>query len=119
MLIIPYHLLYANNRFWWIYDTVDDESRKKMEYSATRSPARLGNRHRETLLLWTPGVRFSCFVPCFLLFLFSPSLSRYVYLLRVPSSVQQSCVTLSKHVVRVLLVSFVSSLISECLSFFV
>ena len=45
------------------------------------------------------------FVPCFLLFVFlfflalvfSPS-SRYVYLLRVPSSVQQPSATLSKYV---------------------
>ena len=40
------------------------------------------------------------FVPCFLLFSFSPSVSLYVYLLCVPSSVQHSFVTtLSKYVV--------------------
>ena len=42
---------------------------------------------------------FLAFVPCSLHFLFSPSLSRYVYLLRVPSSVQQSSASLSKYVV--------------------
>ena len=56
----------------------------------------------------TPWVRFSCllaFVPCFLLFVFRFSFlsflnffpsSRYVYVLRVPSSVQQPSATLSK-----------------------
>ena len=44
------------------------------------------------------------FVTCVLIFLFSPGLSRYVNLLRVPSSVQQSSATLSKceYVVRAL-----------------
>ena len=55
----------------------------------------------------------------FSLFLFSPSLSRYVYLLRVPSSVQQSLAALQQ-VTRVLvgvisMVSFLSYLISEFL----
>ena len=41
------------------------------------------------------------FVPCFLILSFSPSLSRYVYLLRVPQSVRQSSSvnTLTKYVV--------------------
>ena len=58
----------------------------------------------------TPWIRFSfllAFVPCFLLFVFHFSFlsyriifpaSRYVYLLRVPSSVQQSSATLSRYV---------------------
>ena len=58
--------------------TAVDESRKKMAYirSATRSPARLCNRDGKILrsmLLWTPRVRFSCFLPCFLLCSLSPS----------------------------------------------
>ena len=45
---------------------------------------------------------FLLFVPCFLLFS-SPSISRYVYLFHVPSSVQLSSnTTLSKYVVRFL-----------------
>ena len=47
-----------------------------------------------------------------------PYLGMVSYLLRVPSSVQQSCATLGKYVVCVLFfVSFVSSLISEFLCF--
>ena len=43
------------------------------------------------------------FMPCLLLFSFSPSLSRHVYLLRCRSSVHQSSVTtFKKYVVRVL-----------------
>ena len=73
------------------------------------------------LTMETPWVRSSCFfVPRFLFFLFSPA-SRYVCVLRVPSSVQQSSATLSKYdsyvfysiCVFFLLVSFVSFLISE------
>ena len=48
---------------------------------------------------------FAFFVRCFLLFSFSPSFSRYVYPLRVPSFVQQPSATVSMYVVRVLSVS--------------
>ena len=86
-------------------DTVADESWNKMAYGVTRSPARLCDRAGKLCYYGRLDYDFhdfAVFVPCFLLFLSSPSLSRYVHLLRVPSSVQQSSATLSKYVVRVL-----------------
>ena len=89
-----------------------------MADSVTRSPARLCSRDGNICYYGRLEHDFLAFVPCFLLLLFSPALSRYVYLLRVPSSVQQSSATLSKHVVRdvlCLLASLVACLISEFL----
>ena len=62
----------------------------------TSSPARLCSRDGKIYYYGRLEYDFLAFVPCFLLFVCSPSLSRYVYLLRVPSSVQQSSATLSK-----------------------
>ena len=74
-----------------------------MAYSITRSPARLCRRDGKLCFYGRLEYHFLAFVPCLLLFSFSPSFSRYVYLIRVPSSVQQSSATiLSKYVVRVL-----------------
>ena len=81
-------------------DTVADESRK-MAYSVTRSPGRLCSRDGKLCCYGRLEYDFFAFVPCFLLSLFS-SLSRYVCLVRVPSFVQQSSVSLSKYVLRVL-----------------
>ena len=72
-----------------------------MTYNVTRSPARLWSRDGKLSYYGRLEYDFLVFVPCFLLLSFSPSLFRYVYLLRVPSSVQQSSATLSKYVVRV------------------
>ena len=76
--------------------TVTDKSRKKMTDGVTRSPARLGRRDGKICYYGSPEYDFLAFVPCFQFFVFSPSLSRYVYLLSVLSSVQQSFATLSK-----------------------
>ena len=95
-------------------DTVADESRTKMADGVARSPSRLcsrdGSRDGKILVLWRrleydflacllmcldSYFRFSFFFS--LLNLFFPA-SRYVYLLRVPSSVQQPSTTLSNHV---------------------
>ena len=73
-----------------------------MTGSVKRSPARLCSRDGKLFYYGRLEYGFLDFVPSFLLFLFCPSLSRHVYLLRVPSSVQQSSATLSKYVVRVL-----------------
>ena len=103
--------------FWLIYsrreastaavvtlDTVVDE-RRMMTDNMTRSPARLCSRDGKLCYYGRLEYDFLAFVPCFLLFLWSPSLSRYVSLLRVPSTVQQSATL--QQVLRVL-VSFVS-----------
>ena len=103
-------------------DTVAAESRKKMADGVTRSPARLrccrvGKRYYYERLEYD----FVLFiVPCFLLFIISPALSRYVYLLRFPSSVkQQSATVLSARILEYafFLVSFASCLISDFFSF--
>ena len=89
-------------------DTAGDESRKKMAHSVTWSPAQLFSRDGKLCYYGRLEYNFFAFVPCF----------RYVFLLRVPSSVQQSSATLSKHVVRdvlCLLASLVACLISEFL----
>ena len=80
------------------FDTVVDESRTKMADSVTRSPARLSNRDGKLCHYGRLEYGFLAFVLCFLRSLFSPSLSRYVSLLRVPSSVQQSSCTLQQEV---------------------
>ena len=83
--------------------TVAAESGKKMADGVTRSPSRLCSRDGQ---ICCDGDALStmfllAFVPCFLLFffllLFFPA-SRYIYLRRVPSSVQQPSATLSKYV---------------------
>ena len=78
-------------------DTVANESRKKMVDSVTKSPAWLCSRDGKLCYYGRLEYDFLAFVPCSLLFLFSPSLSRYAYV-RVPSSVQQSSTTLSNYV---------------------
>ena len=88
---------------WHLIPSDVDESRKKMADSVTRSPARLCSIETGSFVtmdaLSTIFLHF--FVPCFLLFLFSPSFALHVSLLRVPSSVQQPSATL-RQVVRVL-----------------
>ena len=105
-------------------DTVADESRKKMADGVTRSPARLCSRDGKICYYRRLEYAFFAFVPCFLLVISYPALSRYVYLLRAPSSVQQSSsvtTLISKYVFYstcyFFLVSFVSCLISEFLCF--
>ena len=68
-------------------DTVVDESRK-MADSVRRFPARLCSRDGKLCYYGRRQYDFLALVPCFLPFLFSPSLSHYVSILRVPSSVQ-------------------------------
>ena len=84
-------------------DTVADESRKKMADGVSRSPSRLCSRDRKiccrgdalsTIFLLLCLASYFSFL--FFLFLCSPA-SRYVYLLRVPSSVEQPSATLSKY----------------------
>ena len=95
-------------------DSVANESRKKMGKMVWQGP-RLGfvAETGRFVAMETPRVRFSCLLLClasyfsFFVFLFFLSFfpaSRYVYLLRVPSSVQQPSAALSKYVfiVRVL-----------------
>ena len=83
-------------------DTVADESRKKMADGVARSPSRLCSRDGDICCYGDAlsTVFLLAFVPCFLFpFVFSyffPA-SRYVYLLRIPSSVQQPSSTLSKY----------------------
>ena len=77
-------------------DTVAAESRKKMADGVTRSPARLCSRDRKNCYYGRLEYDFLLFVPCNLLLSFSPALSMYVCLLRVPSSVQHSSASLSK-----------------------
>ena len=74
-------------------DTAVDESRKKMVDSVIRLSARLCSRDRKLCYYGHLEYDFLAFLPCFLLFLLSPSLSRYVSLLRAPSYVQQSSAT--------------------------
>ena len=81
-----------------LIDTVADESRKKMADGMAWSPARLCSRDGKINYYGRLEYEFLAFVLCNLLFSFSPPLSLYVYLLRVPSYVQQSSVTLSKYV---------------------
>ena len=91
-------------------DTVADESRKKMADGVARPPSRLCSRDGNiccygdalsTIFLFAcfcaslPTFRSSFFFSFFSYFF--PA-SRYVYLLRVPSSVQQPSATLSKYV---------------------
>ena len=97
--------------------TAVEESRKKMTDRVARSPARLCSRYGKRCHYRRLEYDFLAFLPCFILFLFCPSLSRYVPLLRVPSSVQQSSAILQR-VVRALLVSFVSFPISEFLLYY-
>ena len=90
-------------------DTVADESRK-MADGVARSPSRLCSRDGKICcygdalstifllyFLLCLASYFSFFVFLFILFLFFPA-SRYVYLLRVTSSVQQPSATLSWYV---------------------
>ena len=70
-------------------DTVADDS-KKMADGVTTSPTRLCSRDGTTCYYRRLENDF--------LLLCLASLSRYTYLLRVPSSVQQSSATLSKYV---------------------
>ena len=105
--------------------TVADESRNKMADGVTRSPARLCSRDAKICYYIRLEYDFLFFfVLCFILF-FSPALSRYVYLLRVPSSVQQqssattAVPSASTYFIVRVLVSFVSCLISEFLFLFV
>ena len=113
-------------------DTVADESRKKIADGVARSPSRLCSRDGKIcygdalstiLLLLCLATYFSFFVFLFFLFLSFPA-SRYVYFLRVPSSVQQPSATLSKYVfystwyvLFLLVVSFVPYPISEFFCF--
>ena len=83
-------------------DTVADETRKKMADGVARSRARLCSRDVNLCHYGCLEYDFVAFVPCSLRFLFPPSLSRYVYLVRVPSPVKQSFATLSKYVVRII-----------------
>ena len=90
-------------------DTVADESRKKMADGLARSPSRLCSRDGKICCYGYAlnTIFLLAFVPCFLLsvfrfsfpcfHIFSPA-SRYVYLLRVPSAVQQPPSNLSKYV---------------------
>ena len=93
-----------------VTDTVADESRKKMADGVARSPSRLCSRDGKiccygdalsTIFLLAcfcallPTFRFSFFFSFFSYFF--PA-SRYIYLLRVPSSVLQPSATLSKSV---------------------
>ena len=79
-------------------DTVADESRKKMADGVTMSPARLCRRDGKNCCYGRLEYDFLASVPCFLLFIFSPALSRFVSLRRVPLSVPQSTTNLSKYV---------------------
>ena len=83
-------------------DTVADESRK-MADGVAKSPSRLCSRGGKICCYGDASSTIFClaFVPCFLLFVFRflfvflfffPA-SRYVYLLRVPSSAQQPSAT--------------------------
>ena len=87
-------------------DTVADESRKKMA-DVTRSTSRLCRRDGKIYCYEDAlSINLFCLLLCFasyfsfflsfLIRLFPPS--RYVYLLRVPSSVEQPSATLSKYV---------------------
>ena len=88
--------------------TVADESRKKTADGVARSPSRLCSRDGNISCYGDAlsTIFLLAFVPCFLLFVFRFSFiflfffpaSRFVYLLRVPSSVQQPSATLSKYV---------------------
>ena len=91
-------------------DTVTDESKKNMTDGVARSPSRLCSRGGKicwygdaltTIFLLAcfcallPTFRFSFFFLSF--FIFFPA-SRYVYLLRVPSSVKQPSATFGEYV---------------------
>ena len=91
-------------------DTVADESRK-MADGVARSPSRLCSRDGKiccygdalrtiffACLLLCLASYFSFFVFLFVLFIYFFPASRYVYFLRVTSSVQQPSATLSKYV---------------------
>ena len=112
-------------------DAVADESRKKMADVVARSPVWLCSIDGKICYYGdalSTMLRLPALVPCFILFVFLfyaffffPA-PRYVYLLRVSSSVQQPSATLSKYVrileyVFFLLVSFVPYPISELFSF--
>ena len=68
-------------------DTVVDESMKKMTDRMTRSPSRLCSRDGKLCYYGRLEHAFLAFVPCSILLSLS-SLSRYVSLIRAPSSVQ-------------------------------
>ena len=75
-------------------DTVADEGKNNLAEGVTRSPARLCSRGGKLCYYVRLEYDFLVFfVPCFSQFIFSPSW--HFCLLRVPSSVQQSAVTLS------------------------
>ena len=86
-------------------DTVTDKRRKKMADGVARSPCRLCSRDGK-ICCYGDALSTICFLACScallptflfsLLYLFFPA-SRHVYILRVPSFVQQSA-TLSKYV---------------------
>ena len=89
--------------------TVADESRNKMAVGVARSPSRLCINSRDGKIYCYEdalSINLFCLLLCFasyfsfflsfLIRLFPPS--RYVYLLRVPSSVEQPSATLSKYV---------------------
>ena len=90
--------------------TVTDESRKKIADCVARSPSRLCSRDGKIccygdalstiflLAFLCLACYFSFFVFLFFLSLYFFPASRYVYLLRVPSSVQQPSATFSKYV---------------------
>ena len=83
-------------------DTAVDESRKSMVDYVTGFPARLCSRNGKLCYYGRLEHDFLAFLPCSLLLLFSPSLSRHVSLINsVPSSGHQSSATLQQ-VVRVL-----------------
>ena len=77
-------------------DTAVDESRKKMADRVARSPARL--RSRDGKLCYYRRLEYDFLVFCLTSFFssFPPPLSRYVSLLGVASSVQQSSATLQQ-----------------------
>ena len=92
-------------------DTAVEESRKKMADRVARSPARLCSKDGKLCCCRRLEYDVLAFLPCFLHFSSSLSLSRNDSLLRVASSVQQSSAPLQQ--VRVLLVSVVFCLISR------
>ena len=86
-------------------DAVVDESRKKMADSAARSPARLCSRDWKLCCHRRLEYEFLALLPCFLLFIFSPSLSRRVSLFRVASPVPQSSAALLQRIRVIIILS--------------
>ena len=103
--------------FWLIYsrreastaavvtlDTVVDE-RRMMTDNMTRSPARLCSRDGKLCYYGRLEYEFLALLPCFLLFIFSPSLSRRVSLFRVASPVPQSSAALLQRIRVIIILS--------------